>query len=130
MLRVSSSASVATLIMPRSATRPMRAIRKRGLSRSITGNRVVTLGVAVLAEALAAGALEIKRGGVEKDQAQRAEQVVCQRENGRTVRNFVRRLGMIGRKEPNDASTQRPSHPRRCSRPAAGWRRSEDGFRP
>ena len=29
----------------------------------------------------------------------------------RTVRNFVRRLGMIGRKEPNDAATQRPSHP-------------------
>src|SRR6516162_1707438 len=91
----------------------MRAIRKRVLSRSITGNRVVTtaaggrsvpscgpatpptmtaasttcfrsgrwsLRVAVLAEAVAAGALEIKRGGVEKDQAQLAEQVVAQRE--------------------------------------------------
>jgi transposase len=47
-----------------------------------------------------------------------------------TVRNFVRRLGMIGGKEPNDAATQRPSHTRRCPRPVAGWRRPEDGFRP
>src|SRR5215831_9604351 len=54
----------------------------------------------------------------------------CRPAPPRTVRNFVRRLGMIGRKEPNDAATQRPSYPRRCSRPAAGWRRSEDGFRP
>ena len=38
----------------------------------------MVLRVAVLAEALAAGALEIKRGGVEKDQAQFAEQVVAQ----------------------------------------------------
>src|SRR6516225_8005687 len=42
MLRASSSASVAALIMPRSATTPMRAIRKRVLSRSMTGKRVVT----------------------------------------------------------------------------------------
>jgi putative transposase len=28
-----------------------------------------------------------------------------------TVRNFVRRLGMIGGKEPNDAATQRPCIP-------------------
>src|SRR6516164_4687449 len=42
MLRASSSASVAALIMPRSATTPMRAIRKRTLSRSMTGKRVVT----------------------------------------------------------------------------------------
>jgi hypothetical protein len=27
-----------------------------------------------------------------------------------TIRNFARRLGMIGGKEPNDAATQRPSH--------------------
>src|SRR6516164_6409610 len=113
MLRASSSVSVAALIMPRSATTPMRAIRKRVLSRSMTGKRVVTsvvlpghsseqigrprpsmttasttcfksgrwsLRVAVLAEAVAAGALEIKRGGVEKDQAQLTEQVVAQRE--------------------------------------------------
>ena len=38
------------------------------------------LGVAVLAEALAACALEIERGGVEKDQVQLTEQVVAQRE--------------------------------------------------
>ena len=36
---------------------------------------------------------------------------------------------MIGGKEPNDDATQRPSHTRRCPRPAAGWRRPEDGFR-
>jgi len=92
----SSSASVAALIMPRSATTPMRAIRKRVFSRSVTDRRVVTsvvlpgpnseqigrprpsmrrrarsasnpgvvLRVAVLAEALAAGALEIERGEV------------------------------------------------------------------
>jgi len=42
MLRASSSPRVAALIMPRSATMPMRAIRNRVLSRSITGNRVVT----------------------------------------------------------------------------------------
>jgi hypothetical protein len=28
----------------------------------------------------------------------------------RTVRNFVRRLGMIGAKEPDNAATQRTSH--------------------
>src|SRR6516164_7824290 len=109
MLRVSSSASVAALIMLRSATTPMRAIKKRVLSRSITGNSVVTSVVLPghsseqigrprpsmtaasttcfrsgrwsfewpsLAEAVAAGALEIKR----KDQAQLTEQVVAQRE--------------------------------------------------
>jgi hypothetical protein len=27
-----------------------------------------------------------------------------------TIRNFVRRLGMIGAKEPDDATTQRASH--------------------
>ena len=42
MLRASRSERVAALIMPRSATTPMRAITKRVLSRSITGNRVVT----------------------------------------------------------------------------------------
>src|SRR5215472_5546602 len=111
MLRASSLASVAALIMPRSATTPMRAIRKRVLSRSMTGKRgghvggvagpqlgtdrppaavdddgehdlfqirAVVLRVAVLAEALAAGTLEIKRSGVEKHKAQFAEQVVAQ----------------------------------------------------
>ena len=32
--------------------------------------------------------------------------VIC----GGTVRNFVRRLGMIGAKEPDNAATQRTSH--------------------
>src|SRR6516164_11283966 len=32
---------------------------------------------------------------------------------------------MIGGKEPNDAATQRPSHPRRGPRPVTGWRRPE-----
>jgi hypothetical protein len=27
-----------------------------------------------------------------------------------TIRNFVRRLGMIGAKEPDNAATQRTSH--------------------
>src|SRR5262249_54389696 len=40
--------------------------------------RAVVLRVAVLAEALAAGTLEIKRSGVEKHKAQLAEQVVAQ----------------------------------------------------
>ena len=31
-----------------------------------------------------------------------------------TIRNFVRELGMIGAKEPNDAAPQRTSHTRRC----------------
>jgi transposase len=30
-----------------------------------------------------------------------------------SIRNFVRRLGMIGAKEPDDATTQRTSHTRR-----------------
>jgi transposase-like protein len=38
-----------------------------------------------------------------------------------TIRNFVRRLGMIGAKEPNDAATQRTSYCRRHPRPAARW---------
>src|SRR5262249_61532639 len=42
MLRASSSARVAALIMPRSAPMPMRAIMKRILRRSITGTSVVT----------------------------------------------------------------------------------------
>jgi hypothetical protein len=31
-----------------------------------------------------------------------------------SIRNFVRELGMIGAKEPNDAAPQRTSYPRRC----------------
>ena len=31
-----------------------------------------------------------------------------------SIRYFVRELGMIGAKEPNDAAPQRTSYPRRC----------------
>src|SRR5271163_3593551 len=45
---------------------------------------------------------------------------------GGTVRNFVRRLGMMGAKEPAHAETQRAAYSRRHSRPVAGRRRRQN----
>jgi Transposase zinc-ribbon domain len=47
---------------------------------------------------------------------------------GGTIGNFVRRLGMIGGKEPVHAATQRTSYPGRRPRPAAGRRRSQNSI--
>ena len=118
--------------------------RKRiGYIFGLAGNSVLLRRVSPLAEDAALGRIageaeKVRRYGDFRYAAKswNAERrVIARVEAGTqgadgTIGNFVRRLGMIGAKEPDNAATQRTSHSRRRSRSAAGRCRSEDSFRP